>query len=93
MEGVKIRELDAAATVTVSDLLVLAQSGDRTRKATVALLRDLIASTIPAPTVLYGSFSGDEAAASGGVPIDGVYFLTFNNNYGMPEGVAKKRTQ
>ena len=41
----------------------------------------------------YGDHPNDQTAAANNVPIGGIYFLTFLNDYGMPEGLPKKRTE
>lgn len=39
-----------------------------------------------------GAYASDEAAAIGGVAVNEWYELTEGNIWGMPEGLAKKRT-
>ena len=41
----------------------------------------------------YGDHPDDETARANNVPVGGIYFLTFNNSYGMPEGLPKKLTE
>ena len=40
----------------------------------------------------YGDHPSNAAAGDNQVPLGGIYFLTFDNVYGLPEGTAKKRT-
>lgn len=41
----------------------------------------------------YDNYPDDDTAGLNLVPVGGIYFLTFNNDYGMPAGIARKRQQ
>lgn len=41
----------------------------------------------------FDAFKDDTDASQGGVPINGYYTLRNDNNYGLPGGLSKKRTE
>lgn len=41
----------------------------------------------------YDTYPDDETAGLNDVPVGGIYFLTLDNEYGMPAGIARKRQQ
>lgn len=42
---------------------------------------------------VYGAFPGDDAAAGAGVPISGLYTLTNQNDYDLPQGSLRIRVE
>lgn len=41
--------------------------------------------------IVYSQYDNDEDAGTGGVPLNGIYECSSNNDYGMPEGMLRKR--
>lgn len=58
---------------------------------TTTLKLNMSNSTAFSVPIVYGIFTDDDAAALGGVPVGGMYRISFANPYGMPYGSIRIR--
>lgn len=81
------------AVVDKTTLKSYFETGDRPTESQFIDLIDSLMHTNDGVTI-YGEYDDDAAAASGGVPVGGIYTLSQTNLYGIPVGnggILKKR--